>query len=45
MVHNLRLMPTLLEYYKVVKYSLFTLDRDELIPPDEVPFLRYKRKK
>ena len=45
MVHSLKLMPTLLEYYKVVKYSLFTLDRDELIPPDEVPFLQYKQKK
>jgi len=35
-------MPTLLEYYKVVKYSLFDMDRDELLPPKDIPFLRYK---
>ncbi|WP_333625764.1 hypothetical protein [Sphingobacterium siyangense] len=35
-------MPTLFEYYKVVKYSLFTLDKEELLPPKEVPFLKYK---
>lgn len=35
-------MPTLLEYYKVVKYSLFEMDKDELLPPKDVPFLRFK---
>lgn len=35
-------MPTLLEYYKVVKYSLFTMDKEELIHPRDVPFLRYR---
>lgn len=35
-------MPTLLEFYKVVNYSLFTMDMEELIPPRDIPFLRYK---
>lgn len=35
-------LPTQLEYYKVVRYSLFELDRDRLIPPHEVPFLKHK---
>lgn len=37
-------MPTLLEFFKVVKYSLFTLDKEELLPPKDVPFLKYKVK-
>ncbi|MBD1434722.1 hypothetical protein H8B06_17990 [Sphingobacterium sp. DN00404] len=43
-LHNPRIskMPTLLEYYKVVKYSLFDMDKDELLPPKDIPFLRYK---
>lgn len=35
-------MPTMLEYFKVVKYSLFTLNKEELIQPKDVPFLKYK---
>ncbi|MBE8721908.1 hypothetical protein [Sphingobacterium pedocola] len=35
-------MPTRIEYYKVVKYSLFTKDKEELIHPRDIPFLRYK---
>ncbi|MCS3556180.1 MULTISPECIES: hypothetical protein [unclassified Sphingobacterium] len=40
----IRSLPTQLEYYKVVKYSLFILNKDELIRPENVPFLRYKEK-
>jgi len=35
-------MPTRIEYYKVVKYSLFTIDKEELTHPRDVPFLRFK---
>ena len=37
-------MPTRLEYFKVVKYSLFTMNKDELIQPKDVPFLRPESK-
>lgn len=40
MVHRLRNMTTMFEYLKVVKYSLFTLDKEELLLPDDVPFLK-----
>lgn|SRR5690606_5656296 len=42
LVPRISKMPTLLEYYKVVKYSLFEMDKDELLPPKDVPFLRFK---
>jgi len=40
----IRSLPTELEYYKVVKYSLFTLNKEDLIRPENVPFLQYKEK-
>ncbi|MGJ1266554.1 hypothetical protein ACR78G_05135 [Sphingobacterium spiritivorum] len=40
----LKSLPTELEYFKVVKYSLFTLDKEELVRPENVPFLKYKEK-
>ena len=36
--------PTLLEYFKVVRYSLFEKNRDRLLPMEDVPFLKYKVK-
>ncbi|WP_257670967.1 hypothetical protein [Parapedobacter tibetensis] len=35
-------LPTQLEYYKVVRYSLFEKDKDELLPLKDIPFLRHK---
>lgn len=43
-MQKLSALPNLLEYYKVVKYSLFTLNKEELFRPEEVPFLKYKEK-
>lgn len=40
----IRSLPNQLEYYKVVKYSLFTLNKEDLIRPENVPFLQYKEK-
>lgn len=40
----IRSLPTELEYLKVVKYSLFTLNKEDLIRPENVPFLQYKEK-
>ncbi|RXF68849.1 hypothetical protein [Arcticibacter tournemirensis] len=34
--------PTLLEYYKVVRYSLFEKDSNRLLPMEDIPFLKYK---
>lgn len=34
--------PTLLEYYKAVRYSLFEKDSNRLLPMEDIPFLRYK---
>ncbi len=33
---------TLLEYYKVVRYSLFEKDSNRLLPMEDIPFLKYK---
>lgn len=44
LTHDRRKMPNRLEYFKVVKYSLFTLNRDELVLPKDVPFLRPESK-
>jgi hypothetical protein len=41
--YSARTSPTRLEYFKVVKYSLFTLDKDELLMPLKVPFLKGKK--
>jgi hypothetical protein len=43
-MQKLSALPNLLEYYKVVKYSLFTLNKEELVRPEKVPFLKYKEK-
>ncbi|MGJ1263115.1 hypothetical protein [Sphingobacterium spiritivorum] len=44
LTHRRTKMPTRLEYFKVVKYSLFTMNKDELIQPKDVPFLRPESK-
>ncbi|EEI92234.1 hypothetical protein HMPREF0765_2161 [Sphingobacterium spiritivorum ATCC 33300] len=44
LTHRRIKMPTRLEYFKVVKYSLFTMNKDELIQPKDVPFLRPESK-
>ena len=36
------MLPTLLEYFNVVKYSLFDQDKEELLPLDDILFLRHK---
>lgn len=41
---NPREIPTLLEYYKAVMYSLFEQDKDELLHMRDIPFLKYKQK-
>ncbi|WP_400263086.1 hypothetical protein ACFX5U_08465 [Sphingobacterium sp. SG20118] len=40
MVHRRKNMTNMFEYLKVVKYSLFTMDKDELLLPNDVPFLK-----
>lgn len=35
-------LPTLLEYYKAVRYSLFEKDEDMLLHMRDIPFLKYK---
>lgn len=40
MVHRRTNMTNMFEYLKVVKYSLFTMDKEELLLPNDVPFLK-----
>jgi len=40
--HNIGNMPNMFEYLKAVKYSLFTLNKEELILPKDIPFLKGK---
>lgn len=44
LTNNIKKRPTMLEYFKVVKYSLFTLNKNELVLPKDVPFLRSESK-
>lgn len=43
-LQRVKALPTQLEYFKVVKYSLFTQNKEDLIRPENVPFLAYKEK-
>jgi len=36
-------LPTLLEYLRAVRYSLFEMNKEELLPMGDTPFLRYKK--
>ena len=40
--HNIGNMPNMFEYLKAVKYSLFTLNKEELLLPKDIPFLKGK---
>ena len=42
LTYDRREMPTMLEYFKVVRYCLFEKNKNELVPPDQIPFLNQK---
>lgn len=42
LTHDRKKKPNMFEYLKVVKYSLFTLNKEELILPKDIPFLKGK---